>query len=368
MSMTRRMLLETLGAGAATALAARRAEAASPGNVIRLNRNENAYGPSPRAIEAIHETAASDANRYPDVEAEELRRRIAAYHRIRPEQVVLGCGSGHLLSLAIDLFAGPSRVVAAARPTFELLGGCAQRLGATVLGVSLNRDYSHDLDAMRACSSGAGVVYICNPHNPSGSITQRKDLDAFLGRLPSSVVVVIDEAYHDYVGESSEYVSFIDRPIDDPRVIVTRTFSKIHGLAGLRVGYGVTAPVTARALAARLMPDAINVVALRAAAAALDDADHVRTSAGRNIDDRQEFLNDANARMLRWIDSLTNFVMLDTLRPAADVVARLAEHGILVAGPIPGFDDYIRVSIGSRSAMREFWRVWDHTMPHKMPM
>ncbi len=206
MPMTRRTLLETLGAGAVAAMAARRAEAAPPTMLIRLNRNENAYGPSPRAIEAMRQTTESEANRYPDVEAEDLRRRIASFHRIRPEQIVLGCGSGHLLSLAIDAFAGPSRVVTAARPTFDLVGGCAQRLGAAVGGVPLNRDYSHDLDAMLARGgSGAGLVYICNPHNPTGSITQRKDLDAFLRRLPSSVVVVIDEAYHDYVGESSEY-------------------------------------------------------------------------------------------------------------------------------------------------------------------
>jgi histidinol-phosphate aminotransferase len=177
--------------------------------------------------------------------------------------------------------------------------------------------------------------------------------------------VLVDEAYHHYVGDSADYASFIDRRVDDSRVIVTRSFSKIYGLAGLRVGYAVAAAHTAGVLAPRTLSDGVNVVAARAAAAALDDTEYVRTSVNRNTDDRQEFFNQATARMLRP-DSVTNFVMLDTGRGAVEVVEHFRNHGILVSGPFQGFDQNIRVSLGTPRDMREFWRVWDLIIGHKM--
>src|SRR5262249_15922706 len=201
----------------------------------------------------------------------------------------------------------------------------ALRAGTSVVPVPLTQAHAHDLDAMlEQCDSATGLAYICNPNNPTGSLTCRKDLEAFLAALPQSVHVVIDEAYHHYVEQTSDYVAFIDRPVDDPRVIVVRSFSKVFGLAGLRIGYGITAPATARRLTAARLEGSVNVVAARAAAAALEDAQHVRDRARLNANDRQEFLNQANARMLRAIDSHTNFVMLDAERPASQVVDHFA--------------------------------------------
>lgn len=375
MPISRRTLIERLSLGAAAAVTAPRFAAAAaaldartPGAPIRLNRNENAYGPSPNVVAAMRETAHDAASRYPDVDAAALQRKIADVHGVAPEQVVLGCGSGEILRMAVDAFAGPRKPVVAARPTFEWIGGCAQRVRAGMLSVPLKEDYSHDLPAMLAqAGAEAGLVYICNPNNPTGTLTPRREIEAFLRRLPERIVVLIDEAYHEYVGELPHDASFVDRRIDDERVVVARSFSKIHALAGLRVGYAVTAERTARALAAHRLSDGVNVVAARAAAAALDDREHVLLSVSRNADDRQEFLNQANARMLRSIDSLTNFVMLHTARPAAEAVEHLGKHHILVSPPIPGFEMYIRVSLGTPGAMREFWRVWD-LMPHKMSM
>ena len=212
---------------------------------------------------------------------------------------------------------------------------------------------------LERADAGTGLVYICNPNNPTGTLTRRRDLEAFIRELPATTGVLIDEAYHDYVGASSDYVSFIDRPLDDTRVIVSRSFSKIHGLSGLRVGYAIAAAQTARRLAAGRLPGAVNVVAARAAAAALDDQEYVRSSARRNADDRQEFLNQANARMLRPIDSQTNFVLLDTEQPAAEIVERFKKNAIVLAPPFPGFEKHVRVSIGTPAAMREFWNIWD---------
>jgi histidinol-phosphate aminotransferase len=327
---------------------------------IRLHRSENALGPSPKAVAAIRAAAEHAGVRYPDVEAAALQRKLAAHHDVAADRVVLGGGSSDILRMAIDAFAVPAQRIVAALPTFEGLASYAAHRGVAVTEVRLRADHAHDVEAMLARIDGTtGLVYICNPNNPTGSLTPRSDLEAFLRKVPPHVVVFVDEAYHDYVGDAAEYLSFIDRPADGVRLIVARSFSKAHGLAGLRVGYAVTDAGTARALSSHRSHDAVNVIAARAAAAALGDPQHVRQSVNRNADDRQEFLNQANARMLRSIDSLTNFVMLNAARPAAEVVEHFAKHRVLVAGPVPGFPTYIRVSLGSRSDMGEFWRVWD---------
>ncbi len=394
MAISRRTLLGRLGAGVAAVVAERRLAADSnavtaggrldtnrSGGPIRLNRNENPYGPSAAVLAAMREAPPAAVSRYPDVEAEVLRRKIADLHRVAAEQVVLGCGSGEILRAAIDAFVGPKKRLVTALPTFESIDGWARRAGGEVVGVRVRRDYTHDLDAMLArIDAETGLVYICNPNNPTGRLTGRRDLEVFLRKLPATAVVLMDEAYHHYAGDFSDYASFIDRPFDsedhrvaqgrpvDGRVIATRTFSKIYGLAGLRVGYGVAAAPMARILEAHGLADGVSAVAARAAGAALDDTTHVRTSVTRNADDRQEFLNQATARMLR-LDSLTNFVMIETGRPAVEVVDHFRKHDILVSGPVPGFEKDIRVSLGTPADMREFWRVWD-LMPgsHKMSM
>ena len=290
-------------------------------------------------------------------------------HGVTADHVVLGCGSSEILRMAADAFVGSGKALVEALPTCGLMEGYARRAGAEVAAIRLTPSHAHDLDAMLArCDAGTGLVYICNPNSPTGSLTGRPELDAFLRQLPPAIPVLIDEAYHHYVGESSRYASFLDRPVDDGRVIVVRSFSKIYGLAGLRIGYAVAAPEMVRRLAANGLTDSINIVAARAAVAALDDTEHVRTSLKRNADDRQAFLNQANARMLRAIDSHTNFVMLNAERPAVEVVERLKRDGVLVAPPFVPLDKYVRVSLRTDGEMREFWRVWDLAFPHKMPM
>jgi histidinol-phosphate aminotransferase len=371
MPISRRQLLHRLSTGSAAALAApwwTEAESFGPTAAsIRLNRNENAYGPSERALDAIRHTTMS-AHRYTDVEAETLQRVIAQFHRVAPDQVVPGCGSAEVIRMAVDAFTGPKKKLIVAAPTFDRPIEAARRSGATIVAVPLTQNYAHDLPAMLAhCDAHAGLVYVCNPNNPTGTLTPRRDLEAFIRRLTQTTGVVIDEAYHDYVGESSDYASFIERPLEDPRMIVTRSFSKIHGLAGLRIGYAVAAPQTARLLRDQRLPDDINVVAAAAAVAALDDVGHTRASASRNVDDRQEFYNQANARMLRWIDSQTNFVWLNTGGLAVEVIAHLKRHECLVAA-IPAFTKSIRVSLGTPGDMRQFWRVWDLMPGHRMSM
>jgi histidinol-phosphate aminotransferase len=217
-------------------------------------------------------------------------------------------------------------------------------------------------------NTSTGMVYICNPNNPTGSLTPRKDLEAFLEKLPQKVAVVIDEAYHEYVGPTSDYASFIDHLLEDERVIVVRTFSKIYGLAGLRLGYAVSSKEVSLKLSLTQLERGINILATRAAAAALNDSDYVRLSSRRNKDERQEFYNQTNARMLRQVDSHTNFVFTKIGLPSSQVIEHFERNNITLGPIIPQMDKYVRVAISTEENMKEFWRVWDllPSMSHEM--
>jgi histidinol-phosphate aminotransferase len=333
---------------------------AGQSGLIRLDRNENPYGPSPKVGDAIR-GAVSASNRYTRGEYDALLDAIAHFHGLNPEQVLLGCGSTELLRAAVAAFLSPARKVILPVPTFEAVEHYARSTGAQIVGVPLNREFVHDLESMRArIDSSTGLVYICNPNNPTASLTPRKQIETFLGKLRASAYIVIDEAYHQYAGESSAtYSSFIDRPLADDRVVVTRTFSKVYGLAGLRLGYAIAAPKTIQQLRKYVTLDGINAIAVRAGIVALQDTDGLGQFVRRNENDRQEFINQAFARMLKPVDSHANFVMFDTLRPADDVIQHFRSHGILLGPRFPSMTNHVRVSLGTPAEMAEFWRVWD---------
>ena len=371
MPITRRRFVQSVAAGSVLGaglpaladsglpLPTRLARASDPGEPIILSRNENAYGPSQKVIAAMQD-ALRFANRYPDPSVAVLHERIAKSHAIKAEQLVLGCGSGEILSTCASAFLGPGKKLITALPTFEAIGKCARTMGADVAEIPLTKSYSHDLNAMLAqAGPSTGLVYICNPNNPTGSLTPRKDLEAFLRKLPDTATVLIDEAYHHFVTPSAEYASFLDRPVDDSRLIVARTFSKVFGLAGIRVGYAVGAPEKIKLLAARRLPEGLNAVAARSALVAYDDTDYVAFSAQRNADDRREFFAQANARKVRAIDSHANFAMLETGRMAVDVIEHFRKNNIAIARLFPSMNTHVRVSFGMPNEMKEFWRVWD---------
>jgi histidinol-phosphate aminotransferase len=340
--------------------------AASPAKPIRLNRNESPYGPCEKAIETMR-NAIADANRYPGQELDDLRAAISVLNGVRPEQITLGCGSGDILRIAAETFLGTGKSLVMATPTFDVIAGYARASGAEIRAVPLNKRYSHDLDAMIAhTDASTGLIYICNPNNPTGGLTPKDDLESFLARVPKGVGVLIDEAYHDFVPPASTYTTWVGHAASDPRLLVTRTLSKVYGMAGLRVGYAVASTDLSKRLAQRRLPMGVNIVAARAAKAAINDQPYVQKILARVADDRQEFYNQANARMLRSLDSVTNFVMLKTASLGTEVAGQLKEKGILVASTYPGFEYYIRVSLGLPQDMKEFWRAWDAFMPHGM--
>ena len=336
---------------------------------IRLDKNENAYGPSEKSISAM-QSALNLSNRYPSLEIDELVGKIAALHKVKPEQVTIGAGSIEILRMAAHVCLSTGKKLLIASPTFNAISDFASALGSEVVAVPLTKSYAHDLDAMLARADGSiGLIYICNPNSPTGTLTVRADLEVFLSKIPGRPCVLIDEAYHHYVqGAPSAYASFIDHPVDDDRVIVARTFSTIYGLAGARVGYAVSSPQAARSLSQGRLPFGVNLIGARAAAAALDDGEYVRLSAKRNTDERQEFFNQGNARMNRWIDSHTNFVMMKGGLPAPQILEHFQKHNILLGPLVPEMPKYVRVSLGTHKQMFDFWRVWDTLPPHGMPM
>jgi histidinol-phosphate aminotransferase len=372
MPISRRSLLRRLGASAVAgaaveslgglSLAARpeSAPAASePACPLLLDHNENAYGPSEKVL-AVLRDASPRSSRYPRTEYDSLLGKLAALHSVKTEQIVLGCGSSEILRAAAAAFLGPGRTLVQASPTCPVLGEFARSSGAEVIEVPVNKMREHDLGVMLTrTGDSAGLVYICNPNNPTATLTPRKDIEDFIRNLPAKTMVLVDEAYHHFVSPNSSYASFLDRPFDDPRVVVCRTFSKIYGLAGMRVGYAVTTPDLAHRLSANRLQFGVGVMSAKAAAAALDDLDFIRLAIKRNADDRQEFMNQVNARMLRALDSHTNFVMLNPLRPPEPVFEHLKKNNVLVGPRVPAMDRYIRVSLGTPRDMHEFWRIWD---------
>ena len=365
---SRRSFLQILGIGAAAGLvteypAASVAEIANPDgtNEIRLDNNENLYGPSEKVVAAIRK-AVSESNLYPDRRYEDLVARIAKLHNVREEQVVLGAGSREILRLASCAFLNKDKKLVQAAPTYPAIEFYARSTGAEVVSDPLDNKLQYNLDAMLAHSASAGLLYICNPNNPTASITPRKDLEAFISRLPASCFVLIDEAYHHYAVESGSYSSFLDHPLHDERVIVSRTFSHAYGLAGLRVGYGIASAGAAKRMRAFSTQDSVNSIAVRAAMAALEDTAGLRDAVKRNTDARQEFRNWAMARSLKPWDSQANFVMMETFNPANLIIHHFRQNSILIAPVSLLFDTSIRVSLGKPEQMMSFWRVWD-TLP-----
>jgi histidinol-phosphate aminotransferase len=372
MIRSRRNFLRSLGIGAAAGAAVQWPIAGiaavsspepsrqkQPAEFILLDSNENAYGPSLKVARAIGPATAL-ANRYPFRKYEEVTSRIAAFHQVKPEQVLFGCGSTEILRVAACAFLGNGRQMIQAWPTFEASQDYAKSLGSEVISVPLDHRFAHDLNGMRPPpGASTGLIYICNPNNPTGSITPRKDLEAFIGGLPADTHVLVDEAYHQFAGQSDRYASFIDHPMDDERVIVTRTFSKVYGLAGLRLGYAVASPRVIEKMRPYLTQDGLNAIVAEVVGVALDDTEGVKTAVKRNSDDRQEFHNQAMVRMLKPIDSHANFVMVNTQHPVEEVIEHFRKHKILIGRRFPSMDTYMRISLGTPDEMQSFWRTWD---------
>lgn len=322
---------------------------------VRLSANENPYGPPPAALAALAALATSGAAcRYPDAADDALVAALAAAHGVGGESIALGAGSSQVLHAAAHAFCGPDAPAAVARPTFEALGEYARRRGAPVAEIALTADFRHDLDAMARAVGERGLVYVCNPNNPTATLTPAEAIRRLLERLPAAVVVLVDEAYHGYAEGEPGYASVAPWVARFPNLVVARTFSKIYGMAGLRCGYALGAPERIAALRAQLPWDSSNVAALLAARAALDDDAHLARSRALNREVRAETAAALAGAGARVLPSAANFLMADLGADVAPVIAGLRAQGVRVGRRFPALPTHLRVTIGTAAEMAAF--------------
>jgi histidinol-phosphate aminotransferase len=356
MPLSRRAFAQLLGAGAAAAAVPRLSlvaapRSARPNGIVRLSANENPYGPSPAAIAAMRDSFGL-AGRYPDDEADLLVADVAKLHATSSDEVLLGDGSSEILKLVAAAFTSPSRKLVMASPTFEAIARYSGAGGAEVVSVPLDRNFGHDLAPMAAVA-GAGAIYICNPNNPTGSITPAPALRSFIESVNPSTMILVDEAYHHYASSPS-YESVVTLVKTRPNLIVARTFSKIYGMAGLRAGYAVAQKDVIRKLDAQKAWDSMNVMALVAARASLADSGHVADGRRRNASTKATLLTRLGQLGYKVIPSETNFVMIDLRREVRPVITAMRDRRVHVGRVFPAMPQYLRVTIGTPEEMDRF--------------
>src|SRR3989440_7602988 len=284
MSISRRKFAQLLGISVATVVVRPPVSFAKPtqsvttplaedGGIVRLSANENPYGPCPKALQAMTDSFGL-ACRYPDEHNNVLIDKLAKLNGVNHDQILLGDGSGEILKLCAETFTRPQNgKLVAADPTFEAILNNATANGAEVAKVPLTSGFAHDLPKMLAAAKG-GLIYVCNPNNPTASITPKDELHDFIAKTPPDTMILVDEAYFHYA-DSPDYESVIPLVREHPNLIVSRTFSKIYGMAGLRCGYCVAQKQTIYPMRSNQKWDSVNITAFAATTASLYDAHHV---------------------------------------------------------------------------------------------
>jgi len=361
-SISRRDFARLLGAGAMAAVVRPPVFFAKPtqsvttllgeGGVVRLSANENPYGPCPKAFQAITDSFRL-ACRYPDEHNNVLIEKLAKMNGVSHDQILLGDGSGEILKLCAETFTGPQNgKLVAADPTFEAILNNATANGAEVVKVPLTSTYAHDLPKMLS-SAEAGLIYVCNPNNPTASITPKDKLRDFITKTPAQTTVLVDEAYFHYA-DSPDYESVIALVKEHPNLIVSRTFSKIYGMAGLRCGYCVAQKETIDRLRRQQMWDSVNCMALAAATVSLDDLDHVLNHQRLNREAKTFVTSELDKMGYQQIPSQANFIMFDCRRPVAPLIQAMKERKVHVGRLFPALPNHMRLTIGKKSEMESF--------------
>lgn len=334
----------------------------SRNDAILINSNENPYGPSPHAISAITGSEAV-ACRYPDDLYARTIKSIAGLHQVAPEQVALGCGSTEILRVCDAAFVGTSRQLVVAEPTFEAVTYYADVCRASTVKVPLTPDFRHDLPAMaRACAHGVGLVYVCNPNNPTATINTREEFTDFLSKVPSSTYVLVDEAYFHFV-EDSRYASVVDMIPEHPNLIVTRTFSKVYGMAGMRLGYAVAQKETIDAMHPELLFDNGNAAVLSAAIASIADSEIVPTNKKRLNGTRNWVTSELTKSGFRVLPSEANFFMVEIGSDVQPVIEAFHQRKIIVGRKFPSMSTWLRVSVGKPEEMQKFLAAFRQIVP-----
>jgi histidinol-phosphate aminotransferase len=319
---------------------------------IKIGSNENAYGPGPAALDAARSMLGPATGRYP-ANVPDLTAAIARQFGVEPQNVLIGTGSGEVIEAAVKAFTSANRPLISALPTWESPARTARQIKAAVKDIAVDRDLKLDLAATAAAAKGAGLVFFCNPNNPTGTVHSKTAVTKFVEDLLAAspnTTILLDEAYYDFVVDPS-YATGVPLAMKYPRVIVTRTFSKVHGMAGLRVGYAIGHPDTLKAIEPHKTGE-LNVVSAAAAGASIQDAAHIakqRDQIRASLETTVRTFKEAGCRVS---DSQANFIFADVKRPAKEFREACERLGVLIGRDFPPLTNWARVSIGTADEMR----------------
>ena len=322
-------------------------------NAIHLNFNENPYGPSPKALGAL-DSCGPVAARYPHATYLQLTDALAKNYNGSRENIALGCGSTEILRCVDMAFLGPGKNIVVAQPTFEAVLEYARITQATPVRIPLTADHRHDLPKMAAaCTSKTGVVYVCNPNNPTGTIVTREELASFVPAVPRSTLILVDEAYFDFA-DDPHYGSVAEWTQKYPNLVIARTFSKIYGMAGMRLGYAVGAKETIARIREQALQDNGNAAVLAAGLASLNDTDHVLSCRDKMNGTRRWLCGELAKDGRSYIPSQSNFVMIDMHTDVQPIIDQFAARNILVGRRFPSMNNFLRITIGTQQETETF--------------
>lgn len=316
-------------------------------DVIKLASNENPLGPSDAAKSAMLE-AMQDMHIYPDGSCYYLKEAIAKKYNIQTENIIVGNGSDELIKLIAETYVDADDEVIIGSPSFSEYIFATHLMGGKIISVPLTSDYRFDLAAMiDAITEKTKVIIICNPNNPTGTMVNKQEVNAFIAQVPDHILVVFDSAYAEYAEDDGQYESGSTYVIKYPNVIELKTFSKIYALAGLRVGYGIAAADTIAMIGRTREPFNVNKMAQAAAVAALGDITHVEQSRKINHEGKKYLYDQFQQMGLKYIPTHANFIMVDVEKDSKEVFQALMAKGVIVrTGDIFGMPTYLRVTIG----------------------
>lgn len=321
--------------------------------VIKLASNENPLGPSPFAIKAIEEEAAG-VNLYPDGTCFELSRALAQHLQVTEQSLILGNGADEIIKLIAEAFLRPGEEVIVGQPSFSEYDFCTQLMGGKLVPVPLDAEFRFDLPAMlKRINDSTKLIFICNPNNPTGTIVKRGELVQFLDQVPPQVLVILDEAYGEFA-DDPDYPQGLELLPNYPNLVVLRTFSKVYGLAGLRVGYGVGNPEVISWIQRVREPFNVNRLAQKAACAALGDSAHVKRTQENNQQGKRYLYRELARLGLAYLPTQANFILVNVGRDSRKVFQALLKEGVITrTGDIFGLDNFLRISIGKPEENRK---------------
>lgn len=325
----------------------------NPAEIIKLASNENPLGPSEKAIQAIQKEL-TDLTRYPDGNGFELKKTLGEKLGVDTNQITLGNGSSDILEFVVKTFVNPGDDVVVSQHAFAIYGLVTQMQGGNVIQVPA-KNWGHDLEAMaQAITDKTRIVFVTNPNNPTGTWNGKAQLEAFLKAVPERVIVLLDEAYFEYV-DKADYPNGIDYLEQYPNLVITRTFSKAYGLASLRVGYGVSCAQLADLMNRVRPPFNVDSLALAAAVACLKDEGYVRQSKALNDQGMAQLEAGFDQLNVNWIPSVGNFICFEIPNRAMEMYQGLLAKGVIVR-PVANYEmpNHLRVSIGTEQENQRF--------------